>query len=301
MPDFEVVVVDTASTDRSVEIVRTMQQNDDRIRLIKAPSSLVAPAARNLGLAHAKGAFIATLDQDDVLLADSLRQQLNCLQGEEDLAAVGGRIEEIDADGRSILAANQIQQPESPETVRWVLPFWCPSTTSANMYRAAALNTFDGFDERYPLCDDYALLSRMTKAGGVRVLPSILVQYRRHDAQTSIVRRRRQAVDVVNLARLIVSERLGYEPPFEHLGAAIAPSAAQFIEHLAGAKLLCRQLMESQATRRTREEDRLWIEADHGHRLDAIEDALRVLSQRELLVRMDRNQDPEITLEGGPV
>ena len=64
-PDIEVLVVDDASSDATFEVARAMAEDDPRIRPLRAARNGGAYAARNLGLAEARGAFVTTHDADD--------------------------------------------------------------------------------------------------------------------------------------------------------------------------------------------------------------------------------------------
>lgn len=67
--DFEIVVVDDGSTDKSVEIVEGIE--DARLKLFKQPNA--GPSkARNTGVGHASGEWIVFLDADDELLPNAL-------------------------------------------------------------------------------------------------------------------------------------------------------------------------------------------------------------------------------------
>jgi teichuronic acid biosynthesis glycosyltransferase TuaG len=72
---WELILVDDASTDESVAVIRRMLKKDD-IRLIQKPRNEGAAAARNTGLDAARGRYIAFLDADDVWLPDKLAREL---------------------------------------------------------------------------------------------------------------------------------------------------------------------------------------------------------------------------------
>ena len=79
--DFELIVVNDGSTDRTLELLSTVK--DHRLKIFSYPNGGV-PVARNRGLSHATGDFIAFLDADDLWTPDKLELQLATLQQHPD-------------------------------------------------------------------------------------------------------------------------------------------------------------------------------------------------------------------------
>ncbi|MGZ9158546.1 MAG: glycosyltransferase family 2 protein, partial [Nitrospira sp.] len=76
-PNIEVIVVDDASIDRTADKVENFTELP--VRLTRARCQLGASGARNLGIASARGVYIAFLDADDVWLAGKLTRQVALL------------------------------------------------------------------------------------------------------------------------------------------------------------------------------------------------------------------------------
>ena len=76
--NLEIIIIDDASTDNSVEIVKSI--NDDRIKIIKLEKNLGASNARNIGIKNAKGKYICFLDSDDYWVLDKLETQVNFIE-----------------------------------------------------------------------------------------------------------------------------------------------------------------------------------------------------------------------------
>ncbi|AEC51970.1 glycosyl transferase [Pyrococcus sp. NA2] len=72
--DFEIIVVDDASSDNTPKIIESIK--DSRIRYIRLEKNSGAPTARNIGIKKARGKFIALLDDDDEWLPRKLEVQV---------------------------------------------------------------------------------------------------------------------------------------------------------------------------------------------------------------------------------
>lgn len=76
--DLELIVVDDASTDDTARVMAEI--GDPRVRYIRQEENRGACAARNRGVAEARGEYIAFQDSDDTWAADKLEKQLHCLK-----------------------------------------------------------------------------------------------------------------------------------------------------------------------------------------------------------------------------
>lgn len=81
--DFELIVIDDCSKDRTNSIANEMAKLDDRICVIKNEKNSGVSFSRNRGIALAKGTWIAFLDSDDLWRGDKLEKQLALLEENE--------------------------------------------------------------------------------------------------------------------------------------------------------------------------------------------------------------------------
>ncbi|SFB52113.1 Glycosyltransferase involved in cell wall bisynthesis [Rhizobium sp. NFR07] len=80
MPPLEVLVIDDASDDRSIEVIRAMAERDPRIKIVENHAQLGTGLSRNIGLSMARGQYIAFQDGDDVSVNSRLEMQFRALQ-----------------------------------------------------------------------------------------------------------------------------------------------------------------------------------------------------------------------------
>ncbi|MCH1968436.1 glycosyltransferase family 2 protein [Romboutsia hominis] len=74
--NWELVLVDDCSKDKSSDMIKEFQANDDRIRYIKLEKNSGASVSRNTGIKNAKGRFIAFVDSDDIWQPEKLKIQI---------------------------------------------------------------------------------------------------------------------------------------------------------------------------------------------------------------------------------
>ncbi len=176
----EVIVVDEASTDDTVEMVRSIA--DPRVRLVRHEVPLGKSAARNRGIAESIGDWIAFLDDDDLWAPDKLRLQLQALRAERRAWAYTGAVNMTD-DHRVLGGA----PPRAPEEIVRSLQRvnGVPGGCSSVLVRKDALPA-DGFDGRYQLCEDWDLWIRLSRTGLPACVPHPLVGYRVHSGNSSM-------------------------------------------------------------------------------------------------------------------
>jgi len=72
--EFELICVDVASTDNSLEILKEYAAKDPRITIFSTPYSKIPAVTKNIGIDSTKGEYVFNLDADDYLRADTLKE-----------------------------------------------------------------------------------------------------------------------------------------------------------------------------------------------------------------------------------
>jgi glycosyltransferase involved in cell wall biosynthesis len=180
-PDFELIVLDDYSHDATVDVVRSVQ--DPRIRLHVNAVNLGTPANINIGLALARGAYVARMDHDDVAVPDRLRLQASFLDEHPEVIILGGQIEHFhDQTGRSDFPLDDAGiKARLLDGGRYMAN---PTT----MFRADFLRRNRlWFDPNLYVVDDLGFIFDAVTAGArIANLPDVLIHYRIHAGMTSL-------------------------------------------------------------------------------------------------------------------
>ncbi len=180
--DFELVILDDGSTDRSWKILKAYAIRDPRIRLISRKNRGI-PQTRNELLAHARGEFIAVMDSDDVAVPDRLARQVEYLRQHPDVVCVGGATDWIDEAGRLLIT--RLEPQTDAEIQAWLLKGrTCINHPSAMMRRHVVMQV-GGYDESLPQAEDLDLFLKLGELGKLMNLPDVVLCYRQHDRSIS--------------------------------------------------------------------------------------------------------------------
>jgi glycosyltransferase involved in cell wall biosynthesis len=181
--DFELIVVDDNSTDNTRAILA--RYDDPRMRILHNATNLGVVGARNRGFAALRGAYVATLDHDDLWRPTRLRAGVDCLDGNPETVLVATRTKVL-VDGLLGPPATTFSGI-SPLLFHWILLMTCPVVYSSLLFRRDAARRDDGTflrpDLRY--ADDHQLMLRLAFAGRVEVLDEDLTIYRVHGTNTT--------------------------------------------------------------------------------------------------------------------
>lgn len=207
--DFEFIIVDDASTDRTAEILEETRTSDPRVRLLRNEINLGPYPSGNRGLDMTSAPIIARMDADDISTPDRLAQQVAFLDANSDHLLVGSGYRAIDHEGNPIYTKTN---PMDAFAVRWLTRFRTPMPHPAICFRAAFPNgTPIRYDESLPVAQDFELMARLARDGQAASLAPALIDYRMHSTNISTTKKEAQQANVRKIAGRALAHDL---PPY---------------------------------------------------------------------------------------
>ena len=174
--DFELIVVNDGSTDRTAEVLRGY---GDRIRAIEQENGGAA-SARNTALGIARGDYIAFLDADDLWKAQLLAELVPVLDADQSCVLAYADLEIIDSNGNSLntslIGGTKAHAPTLDEMLQRVWPIM----PSAVVMRKSVLKAIGGFCAEFKSCtyEDLHCWMRAREYGHFVYVPEQLAQWR---------------------------------------------------------------------------------------------------------------------------
>lgn len=195
LTELEVILVDDASSDRSIAIAETMAAEDPRLQIQRLDSNVGPAAARNRGLEAAGGAWIAIVDSDDFIHPDRLRRLVAAAETDNaDLIADDLLIFTDDhrvpprrlLNGALAAAPSWIMPEQYVRSNRLIAPAR-PLGYLKPLIRASLLTEHNvRYTEGLRIAEDYDLIARLLVRGArFRLLPELLYFYRQHSGSIS--------------------------------------------------------------------------------------------------------------------
>lgn len=176
--DLEVVFVNDGSTDNTLDIAHTI--DDQRMRIVSMKRPVGRTPALNIGLNAARGTFVAVLDADDLAEPNRLQLQLDFFKRHPDVVMLGGGCRAIDPQG-AVLAERLM--PTGHQDILNCLPVWNPIPHSTMTYRRRQIMALGGYPLKYFWAQDFALILKVASRHTLANLPEVLSSIRQHSSQ----------------------------------------------------------------------------------------------------------------------
>ena len=157
-PDFELLVVNDCSTDKTAALVAAIAEKDDRVRLISNEKNGGVSYTRKHGLEEARGEWIAILDSDDAWASEKLEKQIE-LQKKTNAELLFTGSAFMDADGKPI---NWYLSAPAEVTYRQLLKQNVLSNSSALVRKKLYAKHYAVGDEMH---EDFAIWLSILKEG----------------------------------------------------------------------------------------------------------------------------------------
>jgi glycosyltransferase involved in cell wall biosynthesis len=177
--EFELLVIDDGSTDRTAEILQGY--TDPRIRVVRLDHVGIV-LALNHGLSQAKAAWVARMDADDISEPRRLELQWQAVNRQPQAVLCHTSVTFF---GENQIMVGRSRQPRSRSFLALRLCYQCPIVHSTVLFKKDVALAAGGYlpEERH--AEDFALWGRLLEQGEFIALPEKLVQFRCHNHSVS--------------------------------------------------------------------------------------------------------------------
>jgi glycosyltransferase involved in cell wall biosynthesis len=224
--DWELIVVDDASTDDTIRHLGTI--DDPRIVTLRQAVHGERSAARNAGLAVARGEFVMFLDDDDLLRPGALDALVRALRAHPDAVAASGACRILQRNGDSVKVYRPAQQHTRVIWRELLFGWW--SNSGQNLYRTATIRDIGGFDHALVACEDRRLWLDVAWRGPVCLVPTVVMEYRQHDGQ-------HKPPNVDDIRQSVWRDFISRLPPSDQAEASRIRRAAELVERAESARV----------------------------------------------------------------
>lgn len=215
--DFEFVIVDDGSTDRSLAILKKFAKLDKRIILLQNETNQGIVKSVTTGIHNCHGQFIARMDSDDVSLPTRLKKEYEYLTAHPKISAVGTGFEFMDQEG--IKTGGYVIRPVDPIQTRYEMYYHCMLHNPTTMSRSDFYKLFNERNlERTNVANaDYAFWMRKNSTCLYSNIPEKLFLYRLHPGRISSTHMTPQRDTAVTASKLAFEELLGRNISFDSI------------------------------------------------------------------------------------
>lgn len=159
--NFELFVLDDSTAEETKRKIDSYS-NDSRVKVVREPTRMGFVPALNKGLKLASGRYIARMDGDDISLPERFAKQVAYLEGNADVAVLGGQIDIIDEND---VVTSERKYPVGKKKILRYEIFRCPLAHPTVMFRRELVEEGFLYDESLKRAEDLNLWLSIQRAG----------------------------------------------------------------------------------------------------------------------------------------
>jgi len=193
--DFEFIIVNDGSTDRTADILSRYEESDSRVIVCHQQNKGLIESL-NTGCGLARGPYIARIDADDVAFPERLERQINYLERNPKVGLLGSSVNIINVLGRRV---STMAHPSEDKVIRSRL-FELHNVAICHVsvvFRTELFRAVNGYRTAFAAAEDYDLWLRIAERSQVANLPEPLVNVRRRAHSLSFTNIRQQVISIL--------------------------------------------------------------------------------------------------------
>ena len=174
--DFEFIIIDDASTDKTWNIINKFKNKDSRIMAIRNAKNLYIAGNRNKTLSFAKGKYVVWQDADDISYNYRLEKQVEFMENNQDVGICGGYLDSF-TDGK---ITDTRKYYLDDKILRGKIFRQSPVAQPASIIRKECFNRVGLYNPQYPPAEDIDMSFKIGTYYKFANLPTSLIKYREH-------------------------------------------------------------------------------------------------------------------------
>ena len=207
--DWEMICVDDASSDNSLEILQEYALTDSRIKVFKNKKNLGVSATTNYAITKCHGQYLARMDADDVMTPDRLEKQIKFLKKNPQVVVLGGQCRLINEKGEKI---GQKLFPLNHQEIYKMMYSAMPIQQPTMIINLKLLpKDFSWYEKETNTAEEVDLLFRLFKYGEFANLLDCVLSYRLHGQNLSL-KNPKKTFKITYQTRKMAISKYGYTP-----------------------------------------------------------------------------------------
>ncbi len=222
--NFEFIIIDDGSTDKSWEIIRKYAKQDKRIIAIHNKKNLWVHKTRNKLLHTAKGTYIAMMDSDDISNPTRLEKQIKFFAEYPSYGLCWTNFTLIDKTGKQV---GEKQFPETDESIKASFFWRNPFGQNTIMMKSEIIDVIWHYDETLEVAEDLDMWIRISTQYKMYNIQEHLVQYRIHGQNSILTRQKDHIKNTLAIRKRAL--QLGYTMTFKWKVFYLGTRCMQFL------------------------------------------------------------------------